>query len=413
MRIAGSVETSENYIKPAVQRFYSLDVLRGIAALGVVVYHWQHFFYSGTKLGPMSVEKFPFFKVLSIFYMKGWLAVDLFFSLSGFIFYWLYAKAVAEGTVTPRDFAVLRFSRLYPLHIVTLLGVAAGQMVFLNIAGTYFVYPYNDSVHFLLNLLFASSWGLERGDSFNGPIWSVSVEVLVYAVFFVFCRKLPLRFGTLLSAALIGFLAASWLYSPVGRGIGSFFLGGCMFLAYQKIVASGDIWRVSSRLPYATAAAWIATWFVFRAVDTHFLAFSSVPILWRVGPHVQWLAAKVADNDMISWPAVLLFPLTILTLALIEYRRGSFGKRISFLGDISYSTYLLHFPLQLAVVTITTWLAIDTSIFYSGWFMLSFFLALILAGLVSYHYLELPAQRFFRQKGLADERSRPVNTTLP
>ena len=401
----------DNPIKPTLHRFYSLDVLRGTAALGVVLWHWQHFFYSGTKLGRMyDVEKLPFSEFLFVFYTNGWLAVDLFFSLSGFIFYWLYSTAVADGTVTLRDFALLRFSRLYPLHIVTLFLVAVGQLVFMNVAGTYFVYPNNDAYHFLLNLPFTSSWGLERGDSFNGPIWSVSVEVFVYAVFFVFCRNLPLRFSTLLFASIIGFLIISRVYAPIGHGIGSFFIGGCAFLTYQRITASGDVWRVSAWLPFVTAAAWMVTVVApTQSVSIHLLAFSSVPLLWRVGPYLQWVALQVPEvPDNISY-RVLMFPLTILSLALIESRRGHLGKRLSFLGDLSYSTYLLHFPLQLAVLSIATWSAISPSIFYSKLFMISFFSALMMVASVSYHYLELPAQSFLRRKCLAGALRQSVN----
>src|SRR5207244_9707990 len=44
---------------------------------------------------------------------------------------------------------------------------------------------------------------------------------------------------------------------------------------------------------------------------------------------------------------LLLFPLTILTLAVWEARRGRLGRRLAFVGQISYSSYLLHFPLQM------------------------------------------------------------------
>lgn len=110
-----------------VERFYSLDVLRGLAALSVVFWHWQHFFFTGTNIGTFDVARFPFYEWVSVLYTKGLLAVDLFFSLSGFIFYWLYSERVSEGQVSPGNFAFLRFSRHYPLHFATLLVVAVVQ----------------------------------------------------------------------------------------------------------------------------------------------------------------------------------------------------------------------------------------------------------------------------------------------
>lgn len=53
----------------------------------------------------------------------------------------------------------------------------------------------NDLYYFVLQLFVASDWGLQAGDSFNGPIWSISVELLVYVIFFVVLR----------------FISASWI----------------------------------------------------------------------------------------------------------------------------------------------------------------------------------------------------------
>jgi peptidoglycan/LPS O-acetylase OafA/YrhL len=161
------------------RHFYSLDVLRGVAALGVVVYHWPHFFFVGTKDGHVDINLLPLSFILKPLYLEGWRAVDLFFCLSGFIFYWLYSKKIVSGATSLKEFFVLRFSRLYPLHFVTLLVAAAGQFLMLRYFGSFFVYPNNDLYHFLLQLVFASNWGFERGNSFNGPVWSVSVEVFL------------------------------------------------------------------------------------------------------------------------------------------------------------------------------------------------------------------------------------------
>lgn len=101
------------------------------------------------------------------------------------------------------------------------------------------------------------------------------------------------------------------------------------------------------------------------------------------------------------WPVMVLFPLTILALALAETRRGTLGKRISFLGDISYSSYLLHFPLQFLFFAVISSLTTDRSIFYAPWFMVLFFAALLSISFCSFHYFELPAQRFLRQAAFA------------
>src|SRR5437762_3835756 len=202
------------------KRLYSLDVLRGLAALSVVFWHWQHFSYSGTQPAIVSPERLPLYPVFFLFYTKGALAVDLFFSLSGFVFFWLYSDSVSRKTISGREFAWLRFTRLYPLHLATLLAVAFGQWAYHSRTGAFFVYHFNDAKHFALNLFLGSSWGLENGFSFNGPVWSVSVEVALYAMFFLWCRRLPIRMIGLAAMSAAGFLLITRLYAPIGRGVG-------------------------------------------------------------------------------------------------------------------------------------------------------------------------------------------------
>src|SRR5215813_3086162 len=114
-----------------MKRLYALDTLRGFAALSVVLWHWQHFFaISGTWQQGWQKSSEPFYVFLKPFYEQGWAAVDLFFALSGFIFFWLYSEAIREGRIGAWRFGWLRFSRLYPLHLLTLLAVTAMQFYF-------------------------------------------------------------------------------------------------------------------------------------------------------------------------------------------------------------------------------------------------------------------------------------------
>ena len=167
-------------------RLYVLDVSRGFSALAVVLWHWIHFAYEGTARDPeFDVRVQPFFGVLRIFYERGFLGVEYFFLLSGFIFFWLYRVSIEEDRLSFRNFLVKRLSRLYPLHLLTLAMVVLLQQIYRSISGDFFVYPFNDAYHFVLNLGFASSWGLEKGWSYNAPVWSVSVEILLYILFFV------------------------------------------------------------------------------------------------------------------------------------------------------------------------------------------------------------------------------------
>ena len=101
--------------------------------------------------------------------------------------------------------------------------------------------------------------------------------------------------------------------------------------------------------------------------------------------------------------ALVLFPSTVCFLALWETHRGTLGRRAAILGDISYSTYLIHYPLQLLFVLLGSLAGFQLSAFASPIAMLVFFLVLIPLSLCSYHYLERPAQSFLRKRLLGEK----------
>jgi peptidoglycan/LPS O-acetylase OafA/YrhL len=357
-------------------RLHSLDVLRGLAAYGIVFWHWQ-FFVSD---GPFAPERQPLFDVLFLFYKRGALAVDFFFCLSGFVFHWLYARQVSEGAISARSFAVLRLSRLYPLHLATLLAVAAGQAVHRMQTGHAYVYYWNDAWHFALNALFASSWGLERGLSFNGPAWSVSVEIALYAAFFALCRLSPPRFLHLLAGAVIGFFVLLDVHGPLGRGVGAFFTGGIAWLAYDRLRVRPDVRHLTRVLVTVSCALWAAAAVAVRAGWTDDVAAESL----------------LLDRLLIVWPSLLLFPLTVLTSALAETVRGTLGRRFSVLGDLSYATYMLHFPLMLLLVNAVLLAGADITALQGPWMLGTFLLLLTVTSLLARRCFELPLQRRLR-----------------
>lgn len=171
--------------------FVWVDALRGLAALSVVVFHYHHFYLRDAAGRPDIPETgtFPYAAILDAAYRHGGLAVEHFWVISGFVF----AHVYLGRPTTMRAFWVARFARLYPLHLVTLLAVAALQAVSMSATGAWQIYGSNDLRHFLLQVPMASNWSsLSRGLSFNGPIWSVSFELVAYAAFFL---SLPLLRG--------------------------------------------------------------------------------------------------------------------------------------------------------------------------------------------------------------------------
>ncbi len=379
-------------IKSESPRLYSLDVLRGIAALSVVFWHWQHFYKSSSTA--FIVEAQPLFYWFFPLYRNGDLAVDFFFLLSGFIFFWLYPKKIFEAKVSAKEFFVLRFSRLYPLHFVTLILVAVQQFSYWSLNTRYFIYQENNIFHFILNLLLISSLKLEKGLSFNAPIWSVSVEAFVYFLFFLISKNIRPNVFVVAAISLIGYFLIYPAYSPVGRGVGGFFLGGLVYSMYDAVIMSRSSKALSQFILLSTVLLWTIAIFLSANLLNPGL-FPNFEIL-SSPPGVIYRPKILA--------AMILFSLTVLSVAISEQKISGLFKKLSILGDISYSSYLLHFPLQLAFATVVSLNGISLDIFNSPVTLLMFLIILISISMMSYHYIEMPLQRYLRRLWL---RSKP------
>ena len=210
-----------------IKRLYSLDVLRGFASLTVVIAHWKFFYLpSGIQMSLSNTNPY-LLNFLLWFNQFGIKAVELFFCISGFVFFWLYSNRISQSKVLFSQFAALRFSRLYPLHLMTLLAVALGQVYYFQLTNNHFAIENNDLAHFVLNLFFASSWGIGKGLSFNAPIWSVSIEVLLYVLcfifIFIFCRFFSNKLTLLFVVAIISHFIVTKFNYYIGKGLEFFF----------------------------------------------------------------------------------------------------------------------------------------------------------------------------------------------
>jgi peptidoglycan/LPS O-acetylase OafA/YrhL len=153
---------------------YKLESLRGVAALFVVLYHCQ------MKFGNFS---FPFIQ-------NSYLFVDFFFVLSGFVMSLAYGVRIQSG-LPFKAYIVSRLGRLYPLHI-TLLFV---WLIYLLSKQALYVYGYGGSEQFdeydsfksfFTHVFLIQSFGINAGNSWNVPSWSISAELFAYIFFFAF-----------------------------------------------------------------------------------------------------------------------------------------------------------------------------------------------------------------------------------
>ncbi|HEX4509027.1 MAG TPA: acyltransferase, partial [Burkholderiaceae bacterium] len=304
----------------APERFHSLDALRGVAALAVVLCHWRMWTLDAKGVLPTDpVALLPFPAVMAFFDISGKYAVGLFFSLSGFVFYWLYRRAIRDRRVDARAFAGGRFARLYPLQFATLVIVAAGQAIYMaGNGGIGFGFVVNDPADFFKHLFLFPLWGRERNYTFNGPDWTLAIECFLYACFYVAARWLPLGIAATAALVAAGACVAPW--SPdMSWGLAAFFMGGLTCLVFER-VRDGRV--AESVLRVFLGISW--------------------PLAFICGSHAITLDAT-SFWWLDAWYATyLMFPATLLYLALVEARRGTLGARLGWLGDITYSTYLLH-----------------------------------------------------------------------
>jgi peptidoglycan/LPS O-acetylase OafA/YrhL len=380
------------------RHFYSLDAIRGVAAMIVVLYHWQFFYYANDIYVQDGYEKtaLPWYNYLSIFYADGMVAVDLFFLLSGFIFFWLYAGRIATRQINFRKFIIYRVSRLYPIHFVTLVLVAVLQWLMLRNVGHYFIIQYNDSYHFLLNLLFIQNWGFEKGPSFNGPSWSVSVEVFLYFLFFIICY-LKLEKKKLLLFLLIPLGAfLQYYYSLIGKGMFTFFLGGLVYYLYVWMMKENRAPKYLPALIIVTVVLWAA---MFAEYQFSYLQGIWIKLLHQVMPDKSTETALSLFGQLRNFFfRVAVSPFTILTLALWETTKGTFNRKWALPGNCSYAMYLIHYPLQIIFVLVVDWFHMSRLVLRSPGTLLLFFLLLIPLSMVTYYYFELPVQDKLRAR---------------
>ena len=351
-------------LPPHPPRFAYVDLIRGLSALIVLVCHYRWFFAQGVRDWRKDAP-LPLYDWLWPIYDHGGIAVQMFWILSGFVF------TVAYGAQGPRldqrEFWVHRIARLYPLHFVTLVAIALLQLLSVRLTGQWTVEDNNDLPHFIAQLFFASNWFTLEG-SFNGPIWSVSVEVLIYFVFVVYLKRAGLSVSLAIGLAAVGAVVELATDNPIALCLALFFAGVAI-----GIVAPQVQQLLGRKLVPVAAATLVAAIGICFVVD------------------------EAGYPGMVRMAAVYLgTPAVLLLFIALDYNCPPLTPRLHWVGAITYSVYLLHFPI-LIVLMLAFGSALDpvlpSPVTLAAWVAL-----VILASLATYRWLELPAQRFIRQR---------------
>jgi len=343
-------------------KLLGLEALRFVAAFSVLIWHYQHFSDVADRPVNLIREQLPFYGLFRPFYNIGEYGVWVFWCISGFIFFWNYRDAIANASVRGWTFFIYRLSRLYPLHLVTLIIVAILQAAYFHLQGYFFVYQNNDLQHFIPQVFLASDWGFQRSNSFNAPIWSISVEVVVYSVFFLLLRfvsKSPLLNLTIIAVSLN-------VSGQVFSCLAFFYAGGLAAITRRTLQDTNSIALIEG-MAWSTAAA--------------------IPgLIWIFG----------LQSSIVDWVFVLTYtPLLLFCLS----RKFNLSTRVQTIlaatGNMTYSSYLLHFPIQLLIALGFT-ISGNPIPFYESWFFIAFMTSTLLASYATYRYFEAPAQTFLR-----------------
>lgn len=355
----------------------TLTPLRGLAAIWVVVFHFDEFLGGGQGNGFFNRDS-------TMLIGNGYLLVDFFFVLSGFVICHVYGDQLAQGfrSSKVRKYLWARFSRLYPLHLFALLYLFSQFLFFAYFSPEYeegwskFFKPYD----FVVYLLLGQSSGVLSNYSWNLPSWSIAAEWWTYilAIFIIpyinkGFSKVTYLFWALSIAGLIilvyvggkGNLDYTLNFGTL-RCLFEFTIGLGVYQVYKSIKDTQTFWKSDWAFVLAVAASYL-----FLHLDI---------------------------NDVL---VVVCFGGVILSASLNKGKAAALLniKPLKFLGDISYSVYLLQlFWLLLWRVYLSVNYPDGVTEMSTKLIMLFVLLTLlIINSYLTYRFIEKPCQRILRR----------------
>jgi peptidoglycan/LPS O-acetylase OafA/YrhL len=356
----------------------SLTGIRGVAAWWIVLYHFRDY------ISPYWPRPFDHFM------NYGYIAVDLFFVLSGFIIYYVYHAKFAK--VTPkliRSFLSARISRIFPLHIFFIVLFLVNPLAIYLFASAPIDPARYGWQEYFLQLFLIHNWGSWGTDTlaWNVPSWSISVEMFAYVSFPAIAVTVRLWarhwiFGLLLAVAAA--IALAWIFTAAGLSllkdeIPRFGLVRCL-LEFVMGVGLCQIY-----LALSGRGARIMSW-----------ALGAAMVLGI------WLLARGVLPDFTVVPAIFFCMIFIVAREGAIVRAVLANRVVHYIGLVSYSTYMCHFLVRdwvkftlIEEIGQTSEIAV---LFYLG--------GVAAASVLLYHFVEVPARNFARNILAAPGRAR-------
>jgi peptidoglycan/LPS O-acetylase OafA/YrhL len=317
-------------------RIPALTGLRAIAAFWVLMLHY----------GEAVAMGWP--QVFRKIFSSGFIGVDLFFVLSGFILSWNYLNEDRSLAVSRGEFWRARAARILPVYYVSL---ALAIPVFLLMQFHNGITPQtirSAIVTAVTTLTLTQSWVSPFSFLWNNPGWSLSVEVFLYLAFPYVARWLVRKpLGRILGAAALVY--------------GATIASALVFAAFHSHPTP---WKWEPDPDFCIWISWVGC---NPVVHFHELLMGSVAFLWlreeQTGARKEFmdgpravLLSSVALLALLAWRGPMPFmaalmgvysPLFALLIYGLAKQRGLVAKLLStrpflFLGEISYSLYLTH-----------------------------------------------------------------------
>jgi peptidoglycan/LPS O-acetylase OafA/YrhL len=334
----------------------ALTGARGLAAWLVVFYHLR-----------LSLPPIP--DALNAVIARGYLAVDFFFVLSGFVIALSSRGRIEQhGWAAVPAFLRRRFARVWPLHAVVLTGGAA-LAVLLWATGRHVPHEF-PFAELPLHYLLIQNWGLTPALSWNDPAWSISAEFAAYLAFPALVliasgRRWPP--ATLIAGIVV--IAAALALANGARGAASLNTDIAHFGVVRCLAGFGIGMLVH------------ALWSSRRGL---------LPVVGIAGLAALAWASGVADEAL---AVPLIFAGTVFALADRDPRWLG-GGVLHRLGEWSYATYLAHFLM---------WKAFKLAFVHAPgpvtWPLIALYLGMLLAAsALLYRIVELPAQAWINRR---------------
>jgi peptidoglycan/LPS O-acetylase OafA/YrhL len=327
------MNTSSVVIKPK-KHYEILDGLRGVAAILVVAFHVFEAFSGGNR----------FQQIIN----HGYLAVDFFFLLSGFVV--AYAYDDRWGKMTQWEFYKRRLIRLQPMVIMG--SVIGALLYYLQASDLLFPMIADMPVWKLLLVMVVGftlipltpsadirGWG--EMHPLNGPAWSLFFEYIANILYALFFRKFSNKVLAVFVLLFAGMLINYTVFGTKGDVIGGWSLNveqlnvGFTRLLYPFF--AGILLNRLGKLVQIKGAFWLCS-----------LLITAILVIPRIGnENSLWMNGLYE-----SFCIILMFPLIVVIGAGGEIKDPISAKICKWLGDISYPLYITHYPL---IYLFTAW----------------------------------------------------------